>query len=168
MVARTLAHYRVLEKISEGGMGEVYRAHDTKLGRDVAIKVLSPALRQSDESGEFEIYLRRFPGAGDKRQVSTGGGTTPVWSRRGRELFFRNGDQIIAVAVKAEKELVLGRPTVLFERPFTPTLFANFDVTADGQRFVDLDDSVAEPPPTHLVLVRNFDEELKRLVPIEQ
>ena len=123
---------------------------------------------QSDESGEFEIYLRRFPGAGDKRQVSTGGGTTPVWSRRGRELFFRNGDQIIAVAVKAEKELVLGRPTVLFERPFTPTLFANFDVTADGQRFVDLDDSVAEPPPTHLVLVQNFDEELKRLVPIEQ
>ena len=123
---------------------------------------------QSDESGEFEIYIRRFPGAADKRQVSTNGGTSPVWSRNGRELFYRNGDQVIAVAVNTEGELVLGRPNVLFERPFTPSLYANFDVTPDGQRFVDLDDSVAEPPPTHLVLVQNFDEELKRLVPIKR
>ena len=125
---------------------------------------------ESDESGEYEIYARRFPGAGDKRQVSTGGGTNPLWNRNGRELFYRNGDQVVAVAVAKEDDLVLGRPSVLFERGFTrdPPGFNNFDVTPDGQRFIDLDDSVAEPLPTHLVLVQNFDEELKRLVPIKR
>ena len=54
MLGRTLAHYEILEKIGSGGMGDVYRARDSKLGRDVAIKVLP------EEFSKDEQRLGRF------------------------------------------------------------------------------------------------------------
>jgi serine/threonine-protein kinase len=119
---------------------------------------------QSDETGREEIYVCRFPGCGEKRPVSNEGGAFPVWNPDGQELFYRSGDRMVAVAVKTEEALVLGSPTVLFTRRYPRTLQPWFDVSRDGKRFIDLDDSVAEPAPTHLVLVQNFDEELTRLV----
>jgi len=55
MEAQSIAHYRIQAKIGAGGMGEVYRATDTRLSRDVAIKVLPQALaRDNERMARFE------------------------------------------------------------------------------------------------------------------
>ncbi|MGH9492867.1 MAG: protein kinase domain-containing protein [Terriglobales bacterium] len=54
MIGQTLGHYRVVEQIGAGGMGEVYRAHDERLDRDVAIKVL-PASSFSDPTARARL-----------------------------------------------------------------------------------------------------------------
>jgi serine/threonine-protein kinase len=117
----------------------------------------------SDESGQMQVYVRPWPG--ERRwQVSTEGGTSPVWNRNGRELFYRNGNKVMAVEIEfAGADPALSPPHLLFEHAYTygsTITIANFDVSPDGQRFVMVQD---EPRAGRLAIVLNWTEELKRL-----
>jgi len=72
---------------------------------------------------------------------------------------------MMAVAIQDARSMVVGRPQLLYERRFGRSLDDRFDVTPDGRTFIDLDHAVAEPPPTKIVLVQNFANELRRRVP---
>ena len=119
----------------------------------------------SNESGQNEVYVRPFPDGGAKILVSTGGGGNAVWSRDGRELFYRNSDQLMAVPIDSGDELTVGAPTFLFESSFSvPNPVPNiFDVTADGERFLVVESNIRARGELQVVL--NWFEELERLVP---
>jgi Tol biopolymer transport system component len=96
----------------------------------------------SDDTGRFEVYVQSFPQPSERTPISSGGGTEPVWARNGRELFFRNGDHLMASRVDGSgARFVAGEPTGLFQLSFDErTDFgsggANYDVSLDGSRFV--------------------------------
>ena len=121
---------------------------------------------QSDRSGRFEVYVQPFPGPGSSELVSTDGGTEPVWSRDGQELFYRNGDQMLAVATTIQPTFHASKPEILFEIPdFMSSLPRSYDVTSDGQRFLLIKDSEQVAATTRIIVVLNWSEELKRRVP---
>jgi len=121
----------------------------------------------SSDSGRREVYVRAYPGPGGKCQVSTDGGDDPAWAPTGREVFYRSGDKMLAVLLQAEPVLTAGRPTLLFELAAERSRLdlPNYDVSADGQRFVMIVGD-SEPPPTELRVALNWFEELKRRVPV--
>jgi Tol biopolymer transport system component len=121
----------------------------------------------SNESGRYEIYVKPYGGPGGKWQISTGGSTEPVWNPNGRELFYRQGDKMMAVDVSTQPAFSAGKPKVLFEGHYVPTpvSFPNYDVSADGQRFLMLRALNPAQSLTQINVVLNWTEELKRLVP---
>jgi eukaryotic-like serine/threonine-protein kinase len=89
----------------------------------------------SDESGRREIYVQPFPGPGEKVAVSTNGGNFPVWSRNGRELFYRQGDAMMVVEVTSAGAFSATREQQLFTSKDLG-FRGEFDVSTDGKRFL--------------------------------
>ena len=125
----------------------------------------------SNLSGQFEIYVDRYPELGNRKTISSGGGRLPVWSPNGRELFFStpDGRHMLTVPVQSDTTFGNGRAEVLFEFPMLSNLAANrsYDVTPKG-RFVIIRSDPAQDgdsAPSSMILVQNWTEELKRLVP---
>jgi eukaryotic-like serine/threonine-protein kinase len=125
----------------------------------------------SDETGQAEIYITPYPGPGGKTAVSTSGGRSPRWSSNGRELFFRNGRQMLVASIELGSPLRVGSPQVLFEGNYAQETTAsgahNYDLTNDGQRFLliaPVSPRGAEEERRRFVVVQHFDDELKRLV----
>ena len=123
----------------------------------------------SDESGRYEIYVQPYPGPGGKWQISTEGGSEPVWNRNGGELFYRSGDKMLAVDIATQPGFAAGTPRMLFEGRYqtAPFPIANYDVSPDGERFLMLKTAEqAEAAPTQINVVLNWFEELKQKVPV--
>jgi serine/threonine-protein kinase len=129
---------------------------------------------ESNSSGPFEIYVRPLPNVGGGQwQVSTAGGTRPLWARSGKELFYVGADgALLRVPVEASGTTwSAGTPTKLLEGRYYAGDGASagraYDVSPDGQRFLMIKasgtDAGAAPPA--LIVVQHWDEELKRLVP---
>ena len=102
----------------------------------------------SNESGQNEVYLRPFPALDRRWTISTQGGTQALWNPNGKEIFYRNGDKMMAVEVTTTPEVKLSAPRVLFEKRYAfgaGITMANYDVTRDGQRFIMVKDESAPP-----------------------
>ena len=119
----------------------------------------------TNESGHDEVYVQAFPGPGGRWQVSVDGGVEPVWAPNGRELFYRNGEKLMAVPIESTTTSIgAGTPALLFEKRYVLSGVGRYyDVAPDGQRFVML-----KPVATagdSLIVVQGFTRELERLVP---
>jgi serine/threonine protein kinase/Tol biopolymer transport system component len=131
----------------------------------------------STESGKHEVYVRSFPDVNRGRwQISTSGGDSPLWSPDGRELFYMNGDTVVAVSVTTDPTFnVVGTPGVLFRGAYVRALpgpdGTPWGIHPNGKRFL-----MMKPPasagaapvaagPHKINVVLNFLEELKQRVP---
>ena len=123
------------------------------------------------ESGGYEVYVREFPDKGTKSLISNDGGTMPVWSKNGRELFYRTEDSRIMVASYAVKgsAFAADKPRVWSEERLANTgLSPNFDIAPDGRLFAVLMSAEGPELPEvqrHVTLLINFFDELRRIAP---
>jgi serine/threonine-protein kinase len=127
---------------------------------------------QSNESGQQEIYVRAFAANGTragKWQISSGGGNQPVWSRRGRDLFFVAGDRMMVTEYQnVDGRFVASKPREWAALPRIGNIgFSRYDVTPDGSRVVLLTHAQPEAggqaPRMHVLL--NFFDEIRRRSP---
>jgi Tol biopolymer transport system component len=135
---------------------------------------------ESNESGQFQIYMRPFPNVVDARyQISTAGGRTPAWSPNGHEMFFVNRTSIMAVTVQLTPTFSAGNPTKLFDAPsvLLDGRFINtgtqrtYDISRDGQRFLMIKAHTVSDernaPPASMIVVQNWFEEVKARMPLK-
>ena len=132
----------------------------------------------SNESGQYEVYVCPFPEVNKWNQkASTNGGDSPLWSPDGRELFYRNADSVMAVAVEAEPAFRLQKAVRLFQRAYvewnTATELHPWDIHPIDKRFLMLkpsastDAASAGASPRKINVVLNWFEELKQRVPVK-
>ena len=130
----------------------------------------------SNESGDYDIYVRSFPQATGEVRVSSGGGIEPVWAPDGMAIYFRDpsGSRVMRALVTPGAELRVATPQMLFEGRWSSRsrsfISSNWDLHPDGDTFVMVTDPRAEVPGSassgiFLRLVVNWFEELKERVP---
>ena len=119
---------------------------------------------QSVQSGSLEVYIAPFPGPGPRIPVSAGGGDSPIWSPDGRELFYTTADNVMAVTVTTGATMSVSAPRQLFAGRYRSNLnsVTAFDISADGRRFVRIQQAKPEQPITRIEVVLNWASQLTR------
>ena len=125
------------------------------------------------EAGQMGVYVRSSKGIGKTLKVSQEGGQAPVWARSGKKLFYRSGDfaKMWVVDIQTEGSLTASRPKLLFEKyglgSSSPQ--RGYDISLDDRLFLMVKIEDVKPKPvTEMILIQNWFEELKDLVPIEK
>ena len=126
---------------------------------------------EANESGPFEIYVRPFPNVNSGHwQVSTNGGTRPIWARSGQELIYVSPTgALMQVEVARGPSWVATTPTLVVKEGSCtiPSWWGkSYDVSSDGQRFLMIKENTSTVADgSQLIVVLNWFEELNRLVP---
>jgi len=151
--------------IGAGTTGQPQPVHPDAAGTEADGEV-SPDGRwigyESTESGGIEVYVQPYPGPGPKTRISLDGGSTPRWSRDGRELFYWARvpiAKLMSVDIATSPDFRAGTPRELFQQPSTTT----WDITSDRNRF--LIELSARATGSTLAIVTNWFEELRRRAP---
>lgn len=187
--------YRIPSSLSPDGERLIFRQMNADTGADIGVVSLgndsepemvlatpfderhatvSPDGRwtayTSDESGRPEVYVQSFPELGGKWQISSEGGSEPMWSHDRKELFYRNDNKMMAVAISTEPELTAARALVLFEGAYERVggeASANYDVASDGRFLMVRSEGDPRATEQQINVVLNWFEELKARVPTE-
>lgn len=118
----------------------------------------------SDESGQYQVYVKPFPATEARWTISAGYGEEPLWAAAGDEIFFRRGQEWLSVPVQTQPDFAAGTPRIMFEGPYVNVDNLSYDVGPDARRFLLLKRQ-DQPPATRIHVVANWFEELKRLAP---
>ena len=113
----------------------------------------------SDESGRSEIYVKPYPGPGEAIPVSTDGGSEPLFARGAPTLFYRRGDEVIAVDITTGPPIEVGTTRRVSARPYNHSngYWPNYDVTPDGRRLLMIRGTAQEAPSRVNVLLNWLD-----------
>ena len=124
---------------------------------------------ESDESGQLGIYVRPFPNVDDgKWRVSGDGAWQPVWSPDGRELFYREGNALLAVSIETTPAFAAGNPRVLFSGPYRrPGPNGQvYDIAPDGERFLMIRETEVDTGESEMIVLQDWFQNLTERVPV--
>lgn len=111
----------------------------------------------SNVRGSFELYVTSYPSLTGRWQLTSEGAREPIWSADGRELFYRSGDQVLAIPIESTQPFTAGRPVALFRGPYFQPIgpgIRSYGVSADGRRFLMMRAIGASAPM--LRIISNF------------
>ena len=132
----------------------------------------------TNESGQYEVYVAPFPALSPRTRISIDGGLHPLWSPDGRELYYRTGSslealaartlsvssKVEAVSVQTAPALKAGTPHELFEGPYFNSGH-DWAITPDGRDFIFIRDKEGQSGPGEMSVVLNWFEDVKRRAP---